>query len=282
MITSRDNSKLKELKKLQEKRFRLRRNQFAAEGEDLVAAALAQGWEPETIFCSADAPAQFTEHPRALGVEKHLLADACALGSGARVVGVFPQAWDAEKSDAVDPLFGAGWQLLENSDDDLPDLSLHLEGVSDPGNIGTLLRSAAAFADGRVSLGPDSADPYSPKALRAAMGATFAKPPTHWATRTAGTTVIALDGSGDVDIREIEPATPIILCAGGERDGLSERILESADVVARIEMLPGTESLNVAMATTIALFELSSKLQSTVHAAHKKPASDGNTPSTEN
>jgi TrmH family RNA methyltransferase len=281
MITSRDNSKLKDLKKLQEKRFRLRRNQFAAEGEDLVAAALAQGWEPETIFCSADAPAEFTEHPRALGVEKHLLADACALGSGARVVGVFPQAWDAEQSDTNDPLFGEGWQLLENADDDLPDLSLHLEGVADPGNIGTLLRSAAAFADGRVSLGPDCADPYSPKALRAAMGATFAKPPTHWPTRSADTTVIALDGRGDVDIREIDPASPIVLCAGGEREGLGERILENADIVARIEMLPGTESLNVAMATTIALFELSSKLQSTVHGTARNTGPDGNTPSAE-
>ena len=278
MITSRDNSKLKELKKLQERRFRLRRNQFAAEGEDLVAAALAHGWEPETIFCADDAPAGFTEHPRALGVEKHLLADACALGSGARVVGVFKYPSGGPDEFLPDPLFGEGWRMCEGDEGDPPELSLRLEGISDPGNVGTILRSSAAFAHGRISLGPGCADPYSPKALRAAMGATFAKPPIKWISRAPETTVIALDGKGDTDIREIVPAGPIVLCAGGERDGLGDGILEHADIVARIEMLPGTESLNVAMAVTVALYELSSKLQTTVHGGSGQPATGGKLP----
>jgi TrmH family RNA methyltransferase len=294
MITSKDNPQVKELKKLQQKRFRLRRNQFAAEGEDLVAAALAEGWVPDPLFCTPDAAPEFLNHPNALEVETELLANACALGSGARVVGVFPQGWALTDghgtspagglidgvAEKFDPLFGEGWHLVD--DDDVPALSLHLEGVADPGNIGTLLRSANAFADGRVSLGAGCADPYSPKALRAAMGATFAKPPGSWAQRTDQTTVIALDGSGDLDIRDFQPSGPVVLCAGGERDGLSDRTLQNADVVARIAMRPGgPESLNVAMATTIALFEISSKLQSGVHATAANRSTDGNSPSDE-
>jgi TrmH family RNA methyltransferase len=291
MITSKDNPQIKELKKLQQKRFRMRRSQFAAEGEDLVAAALAEGWLADTLFCTPDAPPEFLNHPNALEVDRELLADACALGSGARVVGVFPHAWSltggqgASPSgvpagaalDDADPLFGDGWQLVE---DDAPSLSLHLEGVADPGNIGTLLRSADAFADGPVSLGAGCADPYSPKALRAAMGATFAKPPRSRAQRGGQTTVVALDGSGEIDIRDFRPSGPVVLCAGGERDGLSDRTLENAHVVARIAMRPGgPESLNVAMATTIALYEMGSKLQTAVHSGSADDRTNGNSPS---
>lgn len=259
-ITSKDNPQLKELKKLQQKRFRVRRGRFAAEGEDLVAAALAAGWEPEALFCTPDAPAEFLEAPRAMIAEYDLLASATALGSGARVVAVF--------------------ELPEVTEAKLGSLSLYAEGVSDPGNVGTLIRGASAFTDASVLLDDECADPYSPKALRAAMGATFAAPPVIGKLIEApGTTILALDGSGEVDIREFDPAGPTIICAGGERDGLSDETLARADVVAKIPMLTGgPESLNVAMAATIALYELAGKLQPQVHVT----AADGIPTPTEN
>src|SRR5204863_3984893 len=78
-----------------------------------------------------------------------------SLGSGTRVVGVYLERWSEPGGD----------------------LSVYLHGVRDPGNVGTIIRSAHALADGPVILGPDCADPYGPKAVRASMGSIFARPP---------------------------------------------------------------------------------------------------------
>lgn len=239
MIRAKDNPQIKELKKLQEKRFRVRRGQFAAEGEDLALAALAAGWQPERLFCTPDAPQELLDHPNAWLVEPVLLATACALGSGARVVGVF--------------------DLPTGNEGVAGDLTLYADGVGDPGNVGTLIRASAAFTDASIHLSAGSADPYSPKALRAAMGATFAHPPRSDASLSdlAGTK-IALDASGSTDLTEVSVEGPIVLVVGSEREGLGQAILDEVDVVARIPMrADGPESLNVAMAATIALYELS-------------------------
>jgi TrmH family RNA methyltransferase len=238
MITSKDNPQIKELKKLQEKRFRARRGQFAAEGEDLVDAALAAGWTPERIFHTPDATGELRDHPAAWEVDYDVLAGASALGSGARAIAVF------ELPAVAEPAFG--------------ELTLFVEGIADPGNVGTLIRSAAAFTDVPVLLGPGCADPWSPKALRAGMGTTFGAPPAavDELPETAAT-VVVLDGRGDIDLRDVVAEGPVVICAGAEREGLSAQTLGRADLVARIGMRPaGPESLNVAMAATIALHQL--------------------------
>lgn len=238
MITAKDNPQIKELKKLQEKRFRVRRGVFAAEGEDLVIAALDAGWTPERIFHTEDAPEAVREHAAAWAVDYDVLASATALGSGARVVAVFALP------EAREPVLGQ--------------LNLYLEGIADPGNVGTLIRSAAAFCDAPVMLGAGCAEAWSPKALRAAMGSTFTRPPVENAQLpAAGATIIALDGSGEIAIQDVAVDGPVVICAGAERHGVSAETLERADLVARIPMRSdGPESLNVAMAATIALHTL--------------------------
>ena len=143
MIRSKDNDKLKTVRKLQQKRWRERLDLFAAEGEDLVEAAELAGWEPETLLIAG------------LDVEEGLLDDVSALGSGSRAIGIYRRRWSAP---------GGG-------------LSVYLHGVGDPGNVGTVIRSAHALCDGPVVLGPGCADPFSPKAVRASMGSIFARPP---------------------------------------------------------------------------------------------------------
>lgn len=237
MITSKDNQQIKDLKKLQEKRFRLRRKQFVAEGEDLIAAALAAGWSPERIFHAPDAPDWVGEQDSAWAVDYSVLAEVSGLGSGSRAIAVFND--------------------LEPRDLELGKLALYVEGVSDPGNVGTLIRSAAAFADTPVLFAPECAEPWSPKALRAGMGATFAAPPFTDAQLPDEATIVALDGSGDIDIADVEVEGPVVVCAGAERDGLSAETIARADAVARIPMREdGPESLNVAMAATVALYQL--------------------------
>src|SRR5256885_11306010 len=166
MITSSDNQQLKTIRRLHEKKHREREGLFRAEGEDLVEAALAAGWEPESLLVAGE------------DVEPRLLDAVSTLGSGTRTIGVFRQRWSEPGGD----------------------LSAYLHGARDPGNVGTVLRSAHAFADGPVVLGPDCADPYSPKAVRASMGSVFARPPARAALPELNGSRIALDPRGDVPL----------------------------------------------------------------------------------
>ena len=211
MITSPDNQKLKQIRKLQTKRERARTGLFVVEGEDLVDAA--------TI------PAEFILRAGE-DVDPKLLDEASTLGSGTRVIGVFRQQW-AEPGG---------------------DLSVYLHAVADPGNVGTIIRSAHAFADGPVILGPRCADPYSPKAVRASMGSIFARPPARAAFAGLPGTRVAFRAGAPADW-QAEP--PVVLCFGSERGELPD----GAELEAGIPMREGLDSLNVAMAATVALYE---------------------------
>ena len=228
MITSADNPKLKQIRKLHAKRERARTGLFVAEGEDLVAAAEAAGWEPEFVLIAIDAKqqsAQSTFSP-ALQVDARLLNASSALGSGARVIGVYRQRWSQPGGD----------------------LSVYLHGVKDPGNVGTIIRSAHAFADGPVVVGRDCADPYSPKAVRASMGSIFARPPARAAFHELAGTRVAFVAGADPDWTA---DAPVVLCFGSERGALPD----GAEITAGIPMQPGLDSLNVAMAATVALYD---------------------------
>src|SRR6185437_14826986 len=147
-ITSHHNQKLKEIRKLrQRRRWRERSGLFVAEGEDLLSVADGQGWIAIERYAAAGSGLPGVE------VEPSLLASASGLGSGTRTLAVYEERWSPA---AVGPL------------------CVYLHGVHDPGNVGAVLRSAAAFGASCVALGPGTADPYSPKAVRASMGAIFA------------------------------------------------------------------------------------------------------------
>ena len=217
MITSKDNTQLKTIRKLLQKR---RDGLFVAEGEDLIDAAATGGWEPEILLRAGE------------DVDPGLLPSS--LGSGTRVVGVYRERWSEPGGD----------------------LSVYLHGVHDPGNVGTIIRSAHALADGPVILGPDCADPFGPKAVRASMGSIFARPPAHAAFEELGGTTIALERGAGQPLSEVEAVGPVVLCLGAERRGLPAAVLQAAGRTAHIPLRPdGPDSLNVAMAATVALYE---------------------------
>jgi TrmH family RNA methyltransferase len=221
MITSPDNQKLKEIRKLA--RSRKRSDRFIAEGEDLVEAA----WEPEYVLRAG------------IDVEEKLLADASTLGSGARVIGVYTERWSKP-----------GGQL-----------SVWLDGVKDPGNVGTIIRAAHALCDGPVVIGPRCADPYGAKAVRASMGSIFARPPARARAEELPGTRLALDRDAPLALRELELHGPVVLMVGGEREGLGEDARKAAHVRARIPIREdGPDSLNAAMAATVALYELGHRM----------------------
>ncbi len=135
------------------------------------------------------------------------------------------------------------------------DLSVWLHGVEDPGNVGTIIRSAHALADGPVILGPRCADPWSPKAVRASMGSLFARPPARAGLDGLPGRPLALSAHGERGLADAELGPPLVLCLGAERAGLPEELEAEA---VRIEVR--NESLNVAMAASIALWEAARRM----------------------
>ncbi len=236
-ITSPHNDKLKEIRRLNaRRRDREHFGRFVAEGEDLLAAADAAGWTPIERLVAMDSGLPGEE------VVPELLAGVSELGSGTRAIGVYPLTWAPAP---VGPL------------------CVYLHGVGDPGNVGTILRAAEAFGAACVALGPGSADPFGPKAVRASMGAIFTVPVVRCSREQLPGTTIALDADpGCPAIGEMDTLgdTDLSMLVGAERDGLPGEVLEAADQVVRIPIL--NHSLNAAMAATVALYELTRRMRS--------------------
>jgi len=205
------------VRKLAGRKWRDKLTRFVAEGEDLAEAAASAGWTPVALY-RADQE-----------IAAHVLVEISQLGSGTRVLGVYPQRWHKPAAPCV-----ALW------------------GVADPGNVGTVLRSALAFGAATVALGPGSADPYGHKAVRASMGSIFSVPVARVKSVTElPRPVVALVAREGVPLHEVgEVGTWLV---GAEREGLPAEVLAEADQVAHIPI--ANESLNAAMAATVALYE---------------------------
>jgi RNA methyltransferase, TrmH family len=218
MITSADNDKLKTIRKLQQKRWRTKLGLFSAEGEDLIRPGA------EFVLRAGE------------DVEPELLDAVSTLGSGTRVIGVYKQRW-AEPTG---------------------DLLVYLHGVEDPGNVGTIIRSAHALADATVVLGPGSADPYSPKAVRASMGSIFERPPARAALEHLEGHKVALDANAERQLRDVDVTAPVVLVLGSERGDLPQGAEAAGLQAVRIPV--HADSLNVAMAATVALYEVANRM----------------------
>jgi len=186
----------------------------------VLEAGLAAGLEPADVLVAGE------------DVAPELLAEVSTLGHPPRVVAVFRR-------------------------DDLPrgtrPLTLALWRVGDPGNVGTLLRAADAFGAG-VALSEGCADPTGAKAVRASMGSLFRVPLSEF-DEPAGRRV-ALVPSGGTPLPDLDSDGEVVLVLGAERDGLPPEVLEGCDERASIPQPGGGDSLNVAMAGAIALYEL--------------------------
>lgn len=229
MIESSQNEKLKLVRKLRDRKHREREGLFATEGEDLVEAGLAAGVQPRFVLVAADSGLEGEE------VRLDLLADFSSLGSGTRVIAVWPLSWTEQ---ATDPSF-------------------YLHAVSDPGNVGTIIRTVDALVGSPVVLGPDCADPFSPKAVRASMGSIFSRPPVRAGVEATPEPRVGLVAHGGQELDMLAGAATI--CLGAEREGLPEEVLAACQAEVTIPLRPaGAESLNVAAAAAIAAQRISS------------------------
>jgi TrmH family RNA methyltransferase len=214
VIRSRDNERLKLVRKLHERRWRDKLGLFFVEGEDLVEAASA---DPVDLLRAGDE------------VAPELLAEVGTAGHPPRVIAVYRRAdvpaWEER------PAALALWRL------------------TDPGNVGTLVRTADAFG-AAVALSPGCADPTSPKALRASAGSIWRVPLGTW-DDVRGRRV-ALVAHGGEPLPSLDLGGEVAFLLGAERAGLPAGV--PRDVEARIP-IAGAESLNVAAAGAIALYE---------------------------
>ena len=239
MIESPHNEKLKLIRKLRDRKHRRREGLFATEGEDLLEAGLAVGAEPRFVLVAAGSGLEGDE------VEPDLLADVSSLGSGTRVIAVWPIP---EVKTLLAPRSGKKGVFTA---------CLYLHGVGDPGNVGTVVRTADALIDGPIVLGPGSADPYSPKAVRASMGAIFNQPPVQAGVEATPEPRAALVAHGGDGLEALDDVATI--CLGAEREGLPDGVLAECETRVTIPLRPGgAESLNVAAAAAIAAQRISS------------------------
>ena len=220
MITSASNPKLRLIHRLLEsRRQREKEGLFVVEGEDLVQAADDASIEPIELLRAGE------------DVEQELLARVSTMAHPPRVMGIYRRE---SLPRGVEPL------------------SLSLWHVADPGNVGTILRTADAFG-ASVALSPGCADPTGPKALRASAGAVFRVPIAGFDEPDGRR--VALVSDGDRPLAGLDPGVPVTYVLGAERAGLPDEVVTACDEQATIPLAEGAESLNVAIAGAIALYE---------------------------
>lgn len=242
-VTSRTNATLQTVKKLiSSRKFRYERRAFVADGTKLVAEALAWGVEVETLILADGADFPAPANARVLRVPEALMREVSRMETPQGVIALC--------------------RMPEPEPVTLTPGCLILDGIQDPGNLGTILRTADAF-EIPVILADGCADPWSEKTVRASMGAVFRSLPHSLSSeavlsqcreRAIPLCVTALTDRAE-DIRRV-PLQSCAVVIGSEGRGVSPAFLEAADRTAVIPMSPRCESLNAAVAATVVLWRL--------------------------
>jgi len=253
VIISTRNSKVQALRSLRQRRDRLARGWYLAEGVRLVEEALKAGVIPALVLFD---PVALTRTERGAA----LLHELTALETGAWPA---TEAVIAVASDTQTPQGVVAALPLPPSHDELApgSLALVLDGVQDPGNLGTILRTAWAAGATGILTTPGTADPFGPKAVRAGMGAHLhlrLLPDQSWdqiVRLAAGRAVLLASAQGDTRYDAVDWRRPSLLILGGEAHGPAPAAEQLAATRVYIPMRNGVESLNVAVAAAVLLFE---------------------------
>lgn len=257
-ITSLQNDRIKAIRALDMRKTRRETGLFLAEGASLLIAARDHGWTPRTLVLGPQAVenaattglADWARRAGAdcLDVSAQVLEKLAAKDNPQSVMAVFAQRWSPVPVVARHAA---------------ADLWLALEEIRDPGNLGTILRTAdAAGASGIILVG-QTCDPYSREAVRASMGSIFAVPVVHMAIEpflalaaTWPGSVVGTHLDGRTDFRKASYAGPGLVVMGNEGAGLSDRAAAACRTLVRIPMAGKLDSLNLAVATALMLYEV--------------------------
>lgn len=257
-VTSLANPIIKDIKALSLKKARDESRTFMAEGLKLVIDALDRGWTIRTlVYAKAGKGKPLVEKVAArtvaagglvLEVSEKVMSSITRRENPQMVAAVFEQRWTALKD--VQPKGSETWIALDR--------------VRDPGNLGTIIRTADATGASGVILVGDCTDPFSMETVRATMGSMFALPlvkttPADFLKwkKSVDARLVATHLAGAVDYRTIDyKSKPVILMMGNEQSGLPDDLAQAADKLARIPQVGMADSLNLAVATGVMLFEV--------------------------
>lgn len=258
VVTSLQNPTVKAVRALDMRKVRRETGLFVAEGASVLVTARDHGWRPRTLLYQPEAAdgavhRQLVNWARQAGAEilevsEAVLAKVASKENPQSMLAVFPQAWHPPPapqelgSDAV-------WVALEE--------------IRDPGNLGTIIRTADAVGAGGIMLIGTCCDPYAREAVRASMGSIFAVPLVRidrnsflewrksWPGEVVGTHLAATE-----DFRAVPYRGPTLLVMGSEGPGLSDALATACDRLVKIPMAGKLDSLNLAVATALTLYQI--------------------------
>ena len=255
IVTSVSNPAIKEIHGLRMRKERKRTGLFLAEGERLLREAQELGYAPEILiydqaarddhFVRALTAEAFANKARVIETSAKVLEKIASKDNPQQVIGVFRQI--ARSFSEIDPAAAPLWAAAEE--------------IRDPGNLGTLIRTADAVKAGGIILIGTTCDPFSVEAVRATMGSLFAVP-IYAGTREEAVELFArwpgiVVGSAlqtSLDYREVRYTAPALILAGSERYGLSDEIRTACHQLVRLPMLGRADSLNLSVAASILLY----------------------------
>lgn len=257
MLTSLNNPTVKQLRKLQQPKERKKQGLLLLEGTHLVEAACAANY-PLAVLC-------YTERWQQRYGESYRAAIVCAdrieLVSDA-VLASIASTVTPDGVVAIAPRRNAWQEAASRPKSGEVSLGIMLETLQDPGNLGTIIRTAAAAGSDGLWLSADSVSVENPKVLRASVGQWFRLPmetvdlvARAQQLRDDGVQVIATTAAAEVNYWNLDLRQPTVFVMGNEGAGLSNALMDCASVAVKIPVMPGVESLNVAVSTSLLLYE---------------------------
>lgn len=265
MITSHQNPLIKKVKRLRHKKYRRQEKAFFVEGLRVVLTAVEQHAPIQTLIYAPDLLT--SEIARQVIEEQEKVGLSCAAVSGE----VFAAISNRDNPAGLGAIIESAWDDLDSLTVQTADLWLALVEIGDPGNLGTILRTADSFGVAGVIIVGSSVDPFHPTAVKASMGTLFTLPVVQvdqisdllqWANKNNIQT-IATSAKAKQSIRQTAVKYPALLLLGSEGEGLPPDILAAAGLQITIPMHGTATSLNLAVAAGILMYELNPRSPAT-------------------
>lgn len=261
LITSVSNNTVKKIRALRQRHVRLEQGSFFVEGIRIVAEAVQTGADVECLVVAPELLNSAFAHELITSLSGIKRLDV----SGQ----VFASLSSKQGPQGLAAVIKQRWGRLEELRLGPDDLWVALDAPQDPGNLGTIMRTADAVGAAGLVLIGNSADPYDPGTVRASMGSLFALQvvqtdlPSFLTWRqSCGATVVGTAGGGAVHYRQAVYKRPLLLLSGSERQGLPDELLNVCDQLVRIPMVGRCDSLNLAVATSVVLYEVFAQTKS--------------------
>lgn len=256
-ISSAANPLAKRVKQLASRKHRRREGAFVVEGLQPVWCAVEAGWEIDTLVV---APALLTNQAAQRMVEEQEWSGVSVARFSSEL---FQRLVDRDGPSGIAAVLRSRTGGLDTLSARSGSVFVALHRIANPGNLGTIIRTVDAVGGAGVILIGDTVDPYAPAAVKASMGSLFAVDVVHtpdaaeffsWAAEH-GVAVLATSGSADDDYWSAAYDPPLAFLLGSEREGLPEELLAHASRRVRIPMVGTVDSLNIAVAASIMLYE---------------------------